>query len=97
MSCFYALNVAIAIGLLVPATMPLVQFMSSGWFQGVALPLIGVSAGIAANEVMALIRETHDAVMEMHRDHQREIAALHEKHDALHEKHDALADKLSCS
>ena len=77
MGCFWALNIGLAVGLIVPATMPLVQFLSSAWFQAVALPLIGVSATISAMEVMALIRETHDAVMEM-------LTDLHAKHDRLH-------------
>ncbi len=85
LGCFWALNVGLAVGLLIPCTMPVVQFLSSAWFQAVALPLIGVSATISAMEVMALIRETHDAVMEM-------LTDLHAKHDLLHTKINADCD-----
>ena len=95
MGWFWALNIGLAVGLIVPATMPLVQFLSSAWFQAVALPLIGVSATISGAEILGLIQETHTASMEMLRDHKAEIAALHAKHDRLHAKHDALHHKIN--
>jgi hypothetical protein len=47
-----------------PATMPFVQYASSGVLQLIALPLLGVGTILAARSSDKLAKEQHDAVLE---------------------------------
>ena len=84
MLCFWLIEILVLVPLAAPQFLPEVQFISSGWFQAIALPVLAVYGALSAAEIMTLIRETHDTVMAMHKEHQAEIAALHEKQNALH-------------
>jgi hypothetical protein len=71
MACFYAFTVLALLPLLWPQSMAVVQFISSGVLQLVALPLLAVAAKI---------------ITDQQAQHSADIAALHEKHDRLHAK-----------
>lgn len=70
MGCFWAFCVLALIPLVVPKLLPEVQFISSGFLQLVALPLLAVAAKINNDQA---------------KQHQKDLALLHEKHDDLHE------------
>jgi hypothetical protein len=75
-----------------PATMPFVQYASSGVLQLVALPLLGVGTVLAARASDRLAREQHDAVMETVTDMHTLMTELHQMHVELTKKVDAMAD-----
>ena len=97
MAIFYVLTIGFVVGLADPRFLVYFQAFSSNWYQGIALPIIGVSGAIAAAETMKLIRETHDAVMEMHEQHAADLAALHMKHDELHNHVKGTMDVVSAN
>lgn len=66
-----------------PATMPFVQYASSGVLQLVALPLLGVGTILAARSSDKLAKEQHDAVMETVNDVRQMLSELHQLHLAL--------------
>lgn len=73
-----------------PKSMAVIQFISSGVLQLVALPILAVASKRSGQAIEALIHETHDAVMEMHNKsldlHEQtaaDIACLHGKIDEL--------------
>ena len=66
-----------------PATMPFVQYASSGVLQLVALPLIGVGTILAARASDELAKEQHDAVMETFANMQAMMTELHQMHEEL--------------
>ena len=70
MACFWLFCGLALLPLPCPKMMPYVQFISSGFLQLVALPLLAVAAKI---------------IQKQQEQHQRDIQALHAKHDALHE------------
>jgi hypothetical protein len=70
-----------------PATMPFVQYASSGVLQLVALPLLGVGTVLAARASDRLAKEQHDAVMET-------VSDLHELMAELHKMHVELTAKV---
>ena len=70
-----------------PATMPFVQYASSGVLQLVALPLLGVGTVLAARASDRLAKEQHDAVMET-------VCDLHELMTELHKMHVELSAKV---
>jgi hypothetical protein len=70
-----------------PATMPFVQYASSGVLQLVALPLLGVGTVLAARASDRLAKEQHDAVMET-------VTDMHELMTEIHQMHTELAAKL---
>ena len=76
MACFYAFCVLSLFPLIYPQSLAVVQFVSSGVLQLVALPLLAVAAKV--------IQKQHATVMEMHEQHAADIAALHAKHDELY-------------
>ncbi len=63
-----------------PATMPFVQYASSGVLQLVALPLLGVGTILAARSSDQLAKEQHDAVMETVNDVREMLSELHQLH-----------------
>ncbi|MBB5372940.1 hypothetical protein [Acidocella aromatica] len=63
-----------------PATMPFVQYASSGVLQLVALPLLGVGTILAARSSDQLAKEQHDAVMETVNDVRQMLTELHQLH-----------------
>jgi hypothetical protein len=69
-----------------PATMPFVQYASSGVLQLVALPLLGVGTLLAARASDKLAKEQHDAVMETVNDVREMLSELHQLHLDLHIK-----------
>ena len=69
-----------------PATMPFVQYASSGVLQLVALPLLGVGTILAARSSDQLAKEQHDAVMETVDSMRLMMAELHQLHLDLHIK-----------
>lgn len=77
MGCFWAFCILALIPLVVPKLLPEVQFISSGFLQLVALPLLAVAAKINNDQA---------------KQHQQDLALLHEKHDALHERVVQLAE-----
>jgi hypothetical protein len=70
-----------------PATMPFVQYASSGVLQLVALPLLGVGTVLAARSSDRLAKEQHDAVMET-------VSDLHDLMEELHKMHVELSAKV---
>jgi hypothetical protein len=76
-----------------PATLPFVQYASSGVLQLIALPLLGVGTVLAARASDRLAKEQHDAVMETVSDLHVLMAELHQMHQELSAKvTDALED-----
>ncbi|WP_298282483.1 hypothetical protein [Acidocella sp.] len=69
-----------------PATMPFVQYASSGVLQLVALPLIGVGTILAARSSDLLAKEQHDAVMETVNSMRQLMHEIHQLHLELHTK-----------
>ncbi|MDR3505001.1 MAG: hypothetical protein P4L52_02030 [Acidocella sp.] len=63
-----------------PATMPFVQYASSGVLQLVALPLLGVGTILAARSSDQLAKEQYDAVMETVNDVRQMLSELHQLH-----------------
>jgi hypothetical protein len=63
-----------------PATMPFVQYASSGVLQLIALPLLGVGTLLAARSSDKLAKEQHDAVMETVTDMHILMTELHQLH-----------------
>lgn len=56
---FAALNVLVFVPLGWPKLMPAAQFISSGWFQAVALPLLGISGERQMRKVTRYLGEIH--------------------------------------
>jgi hypothetical protein len=76
-----------------PATLPFVQYASSGVLQLIALPLLGVGTILAARASDGLAKEQHDAVMETVKDMQILMTELHQLHVELTAKvTEAIAD-----
>jgi hypothetical protein len=71
-----------------PASLPFVQYASSGVLQLIALPLLGVGTVLAARSSDRLAKEQHDAVMET-------VSDLHELMAELHKMHVELAAKVN--
>jgi hypothetical protein len=69
-----------------PASMPFVQYASSGVLQLIALPLIGVGTILAARSSDQLGKEQHDAVMETVESMRQLMADVHQLHVDLHVK-----------
>jgi hypothetical protein len=70
-----------------PASLPFVQYASSGVLQLIALPLLGVGTVLAARSSDRLAKEQHDAVMET-------VKNLHALMDELHQMHKELTEKV---
>ncbi|HQT89690.1 MAG TPA: hypothetical protein PK677_14275 [Acidiphilium sp.] len=84
MAAFYAFAALALLPLVWPASMPVVQFVSSGVLQLVALPLLAVAGVLIGRKAEARAEQDHAALMEL-------VGALHEKHDALAQSHANLA------
>ena len=84
MECFWLIEALVLLPLIFPGTLAVVQFVSSGWFQAVALPLLGASGVLAAQRVMVTIQETHDAVIAELRLVQESHAAILAVAEAIH-------------
>jgi hypothetical protein len=69
-----------------PASMPFVQYASSGVLQLIALPLIGVGTILAARSSDRLGKEQHDAVMETVNSMRQLMTEVHQLHLDLHVK-----------
>jgi len=79
-----------------PATMPFVQYASSGVLQLIALPLLGVGTILAARASDRLAKEQHDAVMETVTNMHAMMTELHQLHLELTAKVEtALSNDLS--
>lgn len=74
MAAFYAFLLLALLPLPWPASMPVVQFLSSGVLQLVALPLLAVSGVIIGRKAEARAEADHAAIMEL-------VSDLHAKHD----------------
>ena len=81
-ACVYLFFLFPLIPLLWPATLDVVQFVSSGVLQLVALPVLAVAAGIEGMRTRAQAREQHDAMIEMMREIREMHAELHAKLNA---------------
>lgn len=81
--CVWAFLILPLIPIAWPSSMPVIQFVSSGVLQLVALPILAVAGRKSNAEVLALIRETHDMTMETHADVKESVALLHKKLDGL--------------
>jgi hypothetical protein len=66
-----------------PASLPFVQYASSGVLQLIALPLLGVGTVLAARASDALAKEQHDAVMQTVANLQALMTELHQMHEEL--------------
>ena len=88
MGCFWFCLIFSLIPLKYPASMPFVQYASSGVLQLVALPLLGVGTVLAARSSDRLAKEQHDAVMET-------VATLHAMMTELHQMHTELATRVT--
>jgi hypothetical protein len=88
MVAFYLFTVLALLPLAWPASMPYVQFISSGVLQLIALPLLAVSGVIIGRKADARAEADHQAITEL-------LAALHANQVALHDKTDALHAKLA--
>ena len=73
-----------------PASMPFVQYASSGVLQLIALPLLGVGTILASRSSDRLAKEQHDAVLESH----EEIKALLAEDDKIEVRLSAIEAKL---
>jgi hypothetical protein len=73
-----------------PATMPFVQYASSGVLQLIALPLLGVGTILAARSSDKLAKEQHDAVLET-------VNNMHTLMQEIHQMHVELAAKVEKS
>ena len=80
MACFYAFCVLALLPLAWPKLLPVVQFISSGFLQLGALPLLAVAAKI--------IQDQQGHIKQQADQHKADLEALHAKHDELHAKHD---------
>ena len=60
-----------------PASLPIVQFISSGVLQLIALPLLAVYGVILGRAAEQRAAQDHAAIMEL-------VQELHDKHDAAH-------------
>ena len=83
MGFFWACLIFTLIPLRWPATMPFVQYASSGVLQLVALPLIGVGTILAARSSDQQARSQHEAVMQTMANIQAMTAELHQMHQEL--------------
>lgn len=73
-----------------PATMPFVQYASSGVLQLIALPLLGVGTILAARSSDKLAKEQHDAVLET-------VNNMHELMTEIRQMHIELTAKVEKS
>ena len=83
MGFFWACLIFTLIPLRWPATMPFVQYASSGVLQLVALPLIGVGTILAARSTDEQARNQHEAVMQTMASIQIMMTELHQMHGEL--------------
>jgi hypothetical protein len=83
MGFFWVCLVFTLIPLRWPATMPFVQYASSGVLQLVALPLIGVGTILAAHSTDEQARNQHEAVMQTMANIQIMMTELHQMHQEL--------------
>ncbi len=77
MTAFYGFTCLALLPLVWPQSMSVVQFVSSGVLQLIALPLLAVSGVIIGRKADARAEQDHAALVEL-------LAALHAKHDAAH-------------
>jgi len=91
MELFWILLIFCTIPLVWPSTLSVVQFVSSGVFQAVALPLIAVGTVIAAKSSDKLAVEQHQATMESH----EEIKKLLAEDDAIEARLQKIEDLLT--
>ena len=59
MGFFYACVILVTVPLLLPSTMPVVQYISSGYLQLILLPLLMVGAGILGDRAQAAADKRH--------------------------------------
>lgn len=84
MEMFWAFNILALSVLISSALMPYVQFISSGYLQLVALPVISYTGALAAAKIEKLIVDIHRNTMESHDELRALISELHDKHAELH-------------
>jgi hypothetical protein len=73
-----------------PASLPFVQYASSGVLQLIALPLLGVGTILAAKSSDQLAKEQHDAVLET-------VNNMHTLMQEIHQLHIELTAKVEKS
>lgn len=81
MACFWACNALAFLPIVWPQSLDVVQFISSGWLQLVALPVLGVTSAIESAKVMRLLMELHTETQQMHRETHALLEGLHLKID----------------
>ena len=59
MTCFYACCALLLVPVVYPPSMELVQFISSGVIQLIALPILGVSNAVSTMQIMKFLEEMH--------------------------------------
>jgi hypothetical protein len=77
MECFWAFVVLALMPVAWPSSMEVVQFISSGVLQLVALPLLAVAGVVIGRKAEARAEQDHAALTELLQD-------LHAKHDTAH-------------
>ncbi|HTJ89996.1 MAG TPA: hypothetical protein VL356_07450 [Acidocella sp.] len=83
MGFFWACLIFTLIPVCWPATMPFVQYASSGVLQLVALPLIGVGTILSARSTDTQVRDQYEAVMQTMANIQAMVTELHQMHQEL--------------
>jgi hypothetical protein len=63
MACFWSFNVLALLPAAWPASLQITQFISSGYLQLIALPLLAVSADISFRRTEARAQQDHVAIM----------------------------------
>jgi hypothetical protein len=63
MTCFWVFNMLALSPLMYPASLPIMQFISSGYLQLVALPLLAVSGIILSRDGEIRAKQDHIAIM----------------------------------
>lgn len=63
MTCFWIFNILALLPLIWPIAMPVIQFVSSGYLQLVALPLLAVSGIILSRDGEFRAKQDHTAIM----------------------------------
>lgn len=81
-ACVYTFFIFPLIPLLWPDTLNVVQFVSSGVLQLVALPVLAVAGDIQGRRTRQQSQEQHDAIMQILREVHAMHAELHAELDA---------------
>ena len=90
MECFWVFSIIALLPLVCPKILPVATYVSSSYLQLVALPLLGVAAGIIGKVAEIRAQQDHEALIEeleilkdMHKEVQELLTLLHGKLDNL--------------